>query len=81
MSPRVMDDLNFAMITGTTGICMKIARGRSFHAIPSLRSLSLADFFPLLVSLLFSVFPLFLGSLVLAAYELIPLSFCRLSAS
>lgn len=27
--PRVMDDLNFAMITGGSGICMKIARGRS----------------------------------------------------
>jgi len=36
----VMDGLNFAMITGATGICMKIARGRFFRAILSRRSLS-----------------------------------------
>jgi len=37
-----MDGLNFAMITGAAGICMKIARGRFFRAILSRRSLALS---------------------------------------
>lgn len=43
----MMDDLNFTMITGGSGICMKIARDCFFHTIPDASELA-SGFFSLL---------------------------------